>query len=137
MTRGSEPGYRRERNLYKLVFDQYPGLVVRTRSASAGMVFDVSRLTDLEPTPDTVEEMFEKFAGVLVSWNLENDEGEPIPATVESLMDEDFDFVMQLIHAWIRAVTGVSAPLEKPSTSGNPSLVESLPMDVLSGNRAS
>lgn len=137
MSRGSEPGYRREPKVYRLVFDEHPGLVVRTRSASAAMVFEVTTLQNAELTVATIREMFELFAGVLVSWNLQSEEGEPVPATVDGLMGEDFDFVMMVIQAWIEAVTGVSAPLDQPSSSGSPSLVGSLPMEPLSPSRAS
>ncbi len=138
MSRGTEPGYRRERKAYRLVFEQYPGLVVRTRSCSTETFLKITELEGQEITIDVAREQLHLFAEHLLSWNLLDEEtGLPVPATPEAVLAEDFDFVTELQLAWVEAVAGVSAPLAQPSSGGSPSLVESLPMDVASPSRAS
>lgn len=137
MTRGSEPGYRRQPKVYRLVFDEHPGLIVRARSASVAMVLEVTELQNATLDQVVAEQLFRLFAAQLLSWNLETEEGEQVPATYEGLVTEEWEFVLMIIMSWMEAVTGVSAPLDQPSNGGGPSLVESLPMELLSPSRAS
>lgn len=135
-----EPGYRPEPKLYRLTFDEHPGLVVRAKSCSAAQLLRVSELaenTEQGKELGGVRMLFGEFAEVLVSWNLEDQDGEPVPTTLEGLLAQDFDLVIALIDGWMEAVAGVPAPLEQPSSSGAPFLVESLPMEPLSPSRAS
>lgn len=134
-------GYRRESIQYKLVFDDpsLEGLEVVTKSVSSGRLLKLMKLADLagnagkrrEFTADdasAVESLFGGFASALISWNLEDEKGEPVPATLDGVNDQDFDFVLSIIMAWINAVAGVSSSLGKGSSNGPPSLEESLPM---------
>ncbi|MFC5834659.1 hypothetical protein [Nonomuraea insulae] len=133
-------GYKRPARVYKLVFnedDDMAGLEVKARSMSTGGLLDMAPLLDLQlsasPTAEEMEsiaELLERFAGVLVSWNLEDDDDEPVPATLEGLLDQDIDFVLRIILAWADAISGVPAPLDGLSPGGEPSLVASIPMDV-------
>lgn len=132
MTRGTEPGYRRERKAYNLTFADHPGLKVKARSVSAEKFLELTELTEAEFTPTVAKEMMTTFSEVLISWNLQDEDGTPVPCTPEGLLGEDWDFVMEILNGWMDAVAGVSAPLEQPSTAGSPFLVESIPMDVLS-----
>jgi len=153
MSRGSEPGYRPQPKLYKLVFDDHPGLVCRARSTSVGGFLEISKLSDIaNPNdPQACRELFRLFSNVLVSWNLEqsmdgplddNDdplwlEGDPVPVTLDGIMTQDLEMVLEIIEGWMEAAAGVSAPLAKPSSGGRPSLVESLPMVPLSQSQVS
>ncbi|GAA2209314.1 hypothetical protein GCM10009850_047720 [Nonomuraea monospora] len=132
-------GYKRPAKIYKLVFaeDDMAGLEVKARSMSTGDLLDMAPLLDLKlsasPTAEEMEsiaELLERFADVLVSWNLEDEDDQPVPATLEGLLDQDIDFVMRIIMAWADAVSGVPAPLPEPSPGGEPSLAASIPMDV-------
>ncbi|MGR6923083.1 hypothetical protein ACU635_53265 [[Actinomadura] parvosata] len=133
-------GYKRPTKVYKLVFaedDDMAGLEVRARSMSTGALLDMAPLLDLKlsasPTAEEMEsiaELLEKFAQVLVSWNLEDEDGQPVPATLEGLLDQDIDFVIRIIMAWADAISGVPAPLPQTSPDGEPSLAASIPMDV-------
>lgn len=152
MTRGTEPGYRRQPKVYRLVFEKHPGLVVRTRSSSVEMFLEVVKLKEQDLTPEIARFMFEQFSSVLISWNLEYEEdgpadpetgkpqwctGDLIPATYEGLIQQDWDFAMAIIYGWMEAVTGVSAPLETPSPDGKQSPVELIPMEIQSVSRVS
>lgn len=132
MARGTEPGYRRQRKIYKLTFDKHPGLVVRATSVSAGDFLAITELTEQDMTPDVAKELFARFSSVLLDWNLQDEDGTPVPATPEGLLSEDWDFVMEILDAWMDAVAGVAAPLAQPSSGGSPSLMASIPMDVQS-----
>ena len=61
---------------------------------------------------------------VLVAWNLEDDNGNPVPANGESLVAWPIDFGNALITAWITAAVGVEAPLVEKSVNGKLSVVE-------------
>jgi len=80
-----------------------------------------------------------RFANHLVSWNLEDEDGKPIPPTLEAIKTIDHSLVGALNNAWIQAVVGVhdADPLPETSPSGEPSLVESVPMEALSPSLAS
>jgi hypothetical protein len=81
----------------------------------------------------------EEFKKRLVSWNLTDDDDQPIPATAEGLRQVDTSLVTALKDAWVQALTGVhdADPLPESSTSGEPSPVESIPMEALSESLAS
>lgn len=80
-----------------------------------------------------------EFSKRLVSWNLTDDDDQPIPATEEGLRQVDTSLVTALKDAWLQSITGVHAadPLPQSSPSGEPSPVESIPMEVLSPSLAS
>lgn len=80
-----------------------------------------------------------EFTQRLVSWNLTDDDDQPIPATAEGLRQVDTSLVTALKNAWLQSIVGVhtSDPLSQSSPSGAPSLVESVPMEALSPSLAS
>ena len=121
-------GFRREPKTFRLVFDdpELAGLEVRARSLSIGELED----DDLQ--------VYESFAAALVSWNLEDENGDELPATLETVRSyPDVDFMNALASAWIKAVTGVDDDLGKDLPAGRRSLEESLPMEPLSPNPTS
>lgn len=123
--------------VYKLVWPEdheSHGLVVRVRSLTMGEVLDLRR-PDSSLTEDAAVAM---FASHIVDWNLEDrDTGEPVPTTLAGILEQDEDFVMEIIGAWTAAATGVSPPLAPSSTGGEPSLEASMPMVPLSASQAS
>lgn len=134
-------GYVRQRKTYRLIFDdaEFAGLEVVTASASVATYRHIAGLATrdfgVKPTADDLaaaDHLFEAFAEVLMSWNLEEPEGVPVPATVDGLRAQDLPFAMAIIVAWMTAVAGVSVPLGLPSSGGDAALVASLPMEVLS-----
>lgn len=141
-------GYKHQPKLYRLTFEEHPGLEVVTKSISVGRMtklmgmaarlqdkdLDVEDLT--EEDAEAVEALFDGFAKALKSWNLEDEEGTPVPATREGVFDADFEFVFSLIGNWIEAVAGTPGDLGKGSNSGRPFPEVSLPMDVLSPSRS-
>src|SRR5215510_14389149 len=108
------------------------GLEVRARSITTGKLLALSRLRAPTLTAEDVEELFMALADALVDWNLEDENGNPVPATVEGLYAQDLDFAQRIVWAWIDAVSGVDAPLEPSSPSGGPFPEASIPMEPLS-----
>ncbi|MDX2702142.1 hypothetical protein PV350_04685 [Streptomyces sp. PA03-6a] len=77
----------------------------------------------------------EEFGDSLISWNLEAEDGTPLPATRESLFAIDNDLALALATQWMDVLGGKvdeSGPLPSSSPSGEPSQVESIPMEALS-----
>lgn len=136
-------GYRPKRKTYRLRFadPEMKGLVVEASSVPVGTFKDIIKLLGtIETTEDDAEavaRLFEMFADALVTWNLEDDSGEPVPTTVEGIDSQDFDFMLAVIMSWVSSVGDVPAPLEQTSNGGGPSLVASLPMEPLSASQAS
>ncbi|NUS26929.1 MAG: hypothetical protein HOV92_22255 [Streptomyces sp.] len=79
------------------------------------------------------------FVEHLISWNLEDEMGQPLPITMDAVKAIDKDLIAALNNAWIQALIGVhdADPLPDSSPSGEPSLVESVPMEALSPSLAS
>lgn len=127
-------GFKANRTIYNLVFDDphsdVEGLVVRIRR---GSIAEREAYDDIE----TDLLMLEFYASIIVEWNVEGDDGELVPITVDGLRSlEDTTFIA-IQRAWIQAGREVSAPLEQPSSDGAPSLEAQIPMEPLSESRAS
>jgi hypothetical protein len=88
---------------------------------------------------EDVAASMKRFADNLISWNLEDGKGQPIPATVDGLKQVDQALARALQNAYVEALIGVhdADPLPQSSPSGGPSLVESVPMEALSESLAS
>ena len=121
-------GFKHQAKVYKLVFDdpELEGLEVKVRSLSIGEVEN-----------DEIR-VFEQFADALISWNLEDENGEVLPTTLESVRSyPDYEFMALLANTWVDAVTGVKDELGKDSNSGLPFPEGSIPMETLSASQAS
>src|SRR5260370_40434366 len=120
MKRRADMGFVRERRVFKLVFDDpaMSGLEVRARSLPLDGLMEIAKMADLAgveiktvPTAEQmqiIKGMFQRFASVLIDWNLEEDPGDggppvPVPATLEGIQRQDPDFALLIIGAWIAA----------------------------------
>lgn len=131
-------GYRRP--LYKLRFadPQFEGLEVVCRGASVGVVTDLVRLADMD-VGKAVEsgdlsvfaELNGAFAKVLVRWNYEDEEGVPVPPTVDGVGQMDMMMLQGVVMAYIESVVAVRGPLGPTLSDGAPSVEASLPMEPL------
>ena len=64
-------------------------------------------------------EAIKVWAGeAVVSWNLEDPDGQPIPCTPEKFAELPSGFQMRLYSTWLRLATGVPDPLGEPSRNG-------------------
>ncbi|WNI19176.1 hypothetical protein [Actinacidiphila sp. ITFR-21] len=134
-------GARRSPTLYKLTFDETtdePGLEITLRSMS------IKRLKEMrahDVSQDTEGEAVEFLAGLIaqqiVSWNREDENGQPMPPTLESLEEEEPKLIYAISAKWQEAMAGVSAPLGEGSNSGEISEVESILTEIPSESLAS
>ena len=116
-------GYRLAAKTYVLKFEDHPGLEVSARSVPVGELLKILELADAmtsDPTKAQVTELFTWFAKRLIGWNLEDEDGTPVPATAAGLLGLDFDFAMALVMAWTGAVSSVKLPLVQAPADGMP-----------------
>lgn len=153
-------GYREKRRTFTLAFaedSEYAGLEVRARSVSFGQlmgVLDLARMGEgdkkfgVEDIQD-IDKMIRMFAGRIVSWNLEDENGDPVSlepqevdgqretpaeARYRALMDRDMDMVLDLVLSWLDGMVGTPGPLDGSSHSGGQSEEVSIPMEPLSAS---
>jgi hypothetical protein len=137
-------GYRRARTVKLTWADdtEFAGLEIRAKRVSLATFLDFAPLIDgkfdvFDPEDrKKMRELFAQFGRVLVSWNLEDEDGMPVACTPEEYIGQDPAFVREVLDQWAAAITGVAAPLEQPSPGGEPFLEASLPMETLSPSLA-
>ena len=127
-------GFKREATHYKLKFEDpaLQGLEVVAKALPLRDFFEINRLAN-DPNSDNETEqatiIFKKFAGALVSWNLEDENG-PVPATYEGVVDQELVFVNTIIQAWMEAIASVPKASNTTSNGGGTYQELSLPMEV-------
>ena len=136
--------FRRERTLYQLHFEEpeLDGFECVMSGVSLDAFIGVSALAAKLETPEgrtqeNIEAQFTTLAGSMVSWNLDNDDGQPVPCDYEGLRVQDFDFVMKIKQGWMQALSSVPKASENDSPSGEISPERSLGLAAVSTSRAS
>jgi hypothetical protein len=127
-------GYRRIPTIHTLnKFDDYEGFEIRLKGLKLGKVRSLVKLMeeDDETTNEVVGEMIDIVAENLVSWNLEDEEGTPIPADAAGIDDLELPMLLAIVTEWLDQMTGVSDDLGKGSGSGVTSPVELPTMESL------
>lgn len=130
--------YREERPTYKLVFEDMDGLVVRVKSISVGKLKKLSHTDLTTMTEDEshagMDDLLAEFAKNLVEWNLDDEDGNPVPPTLEGIEERDLSFILKIIKAWMETVSGVpqGSPLTPSSNVGLPYPAVSIPTESLS-----
>ncbi len=143
-------GYKPGRKVYFIKFDEdHPlhGLELRVKSIPMHRFVELSALADAakdgtsvsgEDANEQIDTLYAFFLDALVSWNVEDDDDNPVAMTVEALKEHlDFEFVVQVILAWMTEIASVAAPFGAGSNSGATSPAPPLPMETLSPSRAS
>ncbi|SEC04826.1 hypothetical protein SAMN04490357_1048 [Streptomyces misionensis] len=132
-------GCKRNPKLYKLRFadGDYEGLEITMRSVSIGEMRAMQGTSEEGSGRDGFDRMADLVASHMVAWNREDEDGNALPPTMESLEDEEPSLINLIIDRWTDAVAGVAAPLEQPSNSGGSAPEESIPMAPLSPSLAS
>lgn len=136
-------GFVKEQKVLNLVWEpghEYHGLEVKATSVSLGEFLKIANMAKVVQSEQAdageVSRLFQTFALSLVSWNLEERklvDGElkvvPVPATVDGLYAQDFDFAMSMINAWMSGVAQVQESEGKGSGSGGQFPEGSIPME--------
>jgi hypothetical protein len=133
-------GYRHQRKVYNLKFEDHPGLEVIARSVSVADFLTIMKLADqmtTAPDESQIEVMFGWFTRHLTGWNLEEEDGKPVPQTVKGLMAEDLEFALMIVMSWVGALKPkVAAPLVEASAGTARDPVEaSIPMTPPTGTQ--
>jgi hypothetical protein len=128
-------GYRRKLKTITVTFGddhELAGLEVTTRGLSLGTYLELLGMGEVDRS--SIGEALKEFARCLTSWNLEDEDGTPVPATEESVFAEDHNMMLKVAAAWLDSMHGVSKsdPLPESSPAGEPSPVASIPMAPLS-----
>lgn len=127
-------GYRKVPTIYTLAeFEDEPGLVVRMKAIKLGKVRKLVRLVDSENSNDleTLDEIFTLVEEGLVSWNLETEDGTPIPADMSGIEDQELPMLLKILNVWLEQMTGVDKELGKDSGSGGSFPGRPLTMEAL------
>lgn len=125
-------GYDQEnrRKLYELTFRPFPGLLVRCRKpgfAAFELLSDavLALGDDFAGRGLAGEEqiywwgkLFRAFARSLVAWNL-SDRGRAVPATKRGVLDQDHDFLLQVVRSWYYTVV-LHQEVAEPAASSAP-----------------
>ncbi len=133
-------GFTPPRKLYVLDFTgtELDGLIIKTVAISTGDFLELQQLVeDVKRGLDAVPILSPRFIAVVREWNLTDDDGLPVPVSEAGFLSLELTQMFAVLDAWQSVWIGVSAPLDRPSSDGAPSLVESLPMEPLSDSRAS
>jgi hypothetical protein len=140
-------GFRRQSKVFRLVWPEghdNHGLEVKVGALSIGELSKIGGMAELDLQADNgpeamaaLDEMLALFADKLASWNLEDEDGAPVPADLDGVRGQDLDFIMEMVDAWMTAAAGVLPPLSSGSTDGGTPLAASIPMEPLSESLAS
>lgn len=115
-------GYRKIPTIYTL--DKLPeedGLIVRMKAVRIGRLRQLMKTVSAAEQGDddtTLDEMFALLQEGLISWNLEDENGVPVPADMSGIDQQELPFVLKILSAWLENMTGPDEELGKGSPSG-------------------
>lgn len=110
-------GYRKTPTIYTLAsIKGEDGLIVRMKAIRVGRLRKLMRVVSDDDSQ--IDEMFELLLEGLVSWNLEDENGVPVPTTMEGLEDLEMPTVLGILTEWLENMTGPSEDLGKGSPAG-------------------
>lgn len=97
--------------------DEYEGLEARVRLSPIPLGFQLSIQRSLQSgDTEQMESALREFGdNVLVSWNVEDKDGEPLPASGEGVLMGSTTLLLKIIEGWSEAVN--AAPLAVRSSS--------------------
>lgn len=127
-------GYKRDK-LLKLTFEEgheLHGLEVYIKPAKLKLI---TALSKIDKTKDSLNDLIceacqkeeydnctggilESFANYLQSWNLEDDDDNPVPTDLVSILDQDIVMVMHLMDAWAEATGSIPENLSRKLSNG-------------------
>jgi hypothetical protein len=134
-------GFQRRTFLLEFEDPSFNGLEVRMRSADLRTLMrmeDYARTNFARPEHrDEFDGFCEELADVMISWNLLDDQEQPVAITGPNLAKEEWPLLAAILNAWLRSLTLVPRPLLRPSSDGDRLAGLSIPMETLSENPSS
>jgi hypothetical protein len=102
-------GFRPKRAPLKLDFTggEYAGLEITVRSVPMSVMQDIA-ITASTDDPGAFRHIAATFAYAVESWNVEDDDGHPVPADLDGFLSQDPRFVMAVVKTWTEAMYGAS-----------------------------
>jgi hypothetical protein len=118
---------------------EYEGLEIYVKRVSIKKIRAVAEAADSIPDDIGIDNLEDAISSILsgvikdiVRWNIEDENGAPVPISIESVFDYGgVDFSTDLLTTYINAMIGVSVPLEDPSGIGGSMAEELIPMEAL------
>lgn len=108
--------FRKEPTAYKLVFEKYEGFEVVVKSLSIDSLLKLMALAsdfDESKGAEQTLELLSTFANCLIGWNLEDENGKPVPATLKGVRSQELTFIIEIITEWMNVLSKVSPNLEQ------------------------
>jgi hypothetical protein len=118
-TNGTQPavrkGFRLPEKTARITFEgtDYDGAVIQLRLSVTFAQFIELRESAQGEDQEGMARLFGQ--NVLMEWNLDDDDGEPIPADGEGMLAIPLELTNLIVQHWVEAVTGVPAPLVETS----------------------
>jgi len=143
-------GYRPPRKTATLTFKgDLEGLVAEVKTTSVGAYLNVleaaalpQKIESMVATPEqtaTFVKNVKTFTELLISWNLEDVDGSPVPPTFDGMLSQEPWFVKEVLVTWMNhygvrtseeAEPFDGTPLAQNSTAGLSFSETNLPMEV-------
>lgn len=138
--------FQKSTRTFRIIFDpattpgtSLAGLEVIARAVKFGKVFELAELGKISgarvPTEEDKKIMgvgIDKLLDSMVSWDMTDEDGQPVPLDRAALDDLDIDQMIELIDAWSDVIMGNLTPGKaKNSTDGQKSVEGSIPMEPL------
>lgn len=127
-------GHRRVPTIHTLdKIEGEEGLIVRLKGLRIGKLRGLIKImeSDEQGLSDMLDELTETMAAAAVSWNLEDEDGNPVEFDRDGIEELELDQLMGIVNAWTGAMTSVDDELGKDSTSGEKFPVPPLTMEAL------
>lgn len=112
-------GFRLPERTARMTFEgtDYDGAEIQVRLSVTFSQFLSLRQTAENDDQENMARLFGDL--VLMTWNLEDVDGNPLPATGEGMMDIPLPLTNLVLQHWVEEVTRVSGPLAEPSSDIN------------------
>lgn len=138
-------GFRPQETHYALKFEDpaLNGLEVTVAEVTVGELGELVGLVGAVKSGDTLDKaakvmrLFTMLGDALVEWNLEDRNGNPVPADEAGVKTQTLRLNLAIAEAWMAAMAAVDLPLPSGSSDGETSLEPSIPMELLSENPGS
>jgi len=114
---GTKPkkGFRIPERTARVAFEgtDYDGAEIKLKLSVSFAQFIALRESAMGEDQEFMARLFGET--VLMEWNLEDEDGQPLPADGDGMMAIPMDLTNKVVQHWVEAVSGISAPLEQPS----------------------
>ena len=116
-TNGTKPkkGFRIPERTARVTFEgtDYDGAEIKLRLSVSFAQFIALRESAQGEDQEGMARLFGQ--NVLMEWNLEDEDGLPLPADGDGMMAIPLDLTNQIVQHWVEAVAAVPAPLGETS----------------------